>query len=70
MGDTRIGSGAAPRGNERRASAPVVSTDTQARDRASPGDDTTLAFHGVMRIDDDAGGDPYNHTGRFRRVNR
>ena len=34
-------------------------------------DDTTLKFSGRIDVsDDDAGGDPYNHTGRFRRTIR
>jgi hypothetical protein len=34
-------------------------------------DDTTLKFSGRMNVaDEDAGGDPYNHTGRFRRTIR
>jgi hypothetical protein len=34
-------------------------------------DDTTLKFSGRMNVaDEDAGGDPYNHTGRFRRAIR
>ena len=31
-------------------------------------EDGTLAFQGKLNLnDEDAGGDPYNHTGRFRR---
>jgi hypothetical protein len=34
-------------------------------------DPTTLKFEGKVAIsDDDAGGDPYNRTGRFRRLVR
>ena len=34
-------------------------------------DPTTLKFEGKVAIsDDDAGGDPYNRTGKFRRVVR
>jgi hypothetical protein len=34
-------------------------------------DPTTLKFEGTVAIaDEDAGGDPYNRTGRFRRVVR
>jgi len=34
-------------------------------------DSTTLKFEGTVAIsDEDAGGDPYNRTGRFRRVVR
>jgi hypothetical protein len=41
-------------------------------DAVSPNEDpTTLRFDGKVAIaDDDAGGDPYNRTGRFRRVVR
>jgi hypothetical protein len=40
-------------------------------DEAAPHDDTTLKFTGRMAVtDEDAGGDPYNRTGRFRRVVR
>lgn len=40
----------------------------QAED-STAADSTTLEFEGRIRVagDDDAGGDPYNHTGRFRR---
>jgi hypothetical protein len=35
------------------------------------GDPTTLKFEGKVALaDDDAGGDPYNRTGRFRRLVR
>ena len=34
-------------------------------------DDTTLRFEGRMAVnDEDCGGDPYNHTGKFRRTVR
>lgn len=34
-------------------------------------DDTTLAFDGLMKVSaDEAGGDPYNRTGSFRRLVR
>jgi hypothetical protein len=34
-------------------------------------DDTTLKFSGRMSVsDEDAGADPYNRTGRFRRLVR
>lgn len=41
-------------------------------DSASPGDDpTTLKFDGNVEVsDEDSGGDPYNRTGRFRRLVR
>jgi hypothetical protein len=41
-------------------------------ERTDAGDDpTTLKFEGKVAIaDDDAGSDPYNRTGRFRRVVR
>jgi len=40
-------------------------------DAAKRDDPTTLKFDGNVAIsDDDAGGDPYNRTGRFRRCVR
>ena len=40
-------------------------------DAAANEDSTTLKFEGKVAIsDDDAGSDPYNRTGRFRRVVR
>ncbi len=34
-------------------------------------DDTTVSFEGRMAVnDEDCGGDPYNHTGKFRRTVR
>ncbi len=37
----------------------------------APDDPTTLKFDGKVAIsDDDAGSDPYNRTGRFRRLVR
>ena len=40
-------------------------------DAAANEDPTTLKFEGKVAVsDDDAGGDPYNRTGRFRRVVR
>lgn len=41
-------------------------------DVETPRDATTLAFEGHMKVsgDDDAGGDPYNRTGRFKRTVR
>jgi hypothetical protein len=45
----------------------------QHRDDDTPPDDdpTTLKFDGKVAVsDDDAGSDPYNRTGRFRRVVR
>jgi hypothetical protein len=40
-------------------------------DDAVPGDNTTLKFEGRMAVyDDETGGDPYNRTGRFSRINR
>jgi hypothetical protein len=46
--------------------------DKAADDRASDdADPTTLKFEGKVAIsDDDAGSDPYNRTGRFRRIVR
>lgn len=40
-------------------------------DNSVPGDHTTLKYEGRMSVyDQETGGDPYNRTGRFRRVNR
>ena len=40
-------------------------------EEAAPHDDTTLKFRGRIEVtDEDAGGDPYNRMGRFRRVVR
>jgi hypothetical protein len=48
---------------------------TPATEAADPQDDaqdpTTLKFDGPVRIaDEDAGADPYNRTGRFKRLVR
>ena len=45
---------------------------TEAHDDQSHADDpTTLKFDGPVRVsDDDAGSDPYNRTGRFKRLIR
>ena len=38
---------------------------------AAAADSTTLKFDGRIAVsDDDAGGDPYNRTGKFRRLVR
>jgi hypothetical protein len=44
----------------------------EPKDEGAPGDATTLAFDGLMKVsgDDDVGGDPYNRTGRFKRAVR
>ena len=53
-------------GNEQKAQ---LAEQSAATDRYQ--DDTTRKFSGRMNVaDDDAGGDPYNHTGRFRRAIR
>jgi hypothetical protein len=46
--------------------------DEPAADAASANEDpTTLKFEGKVALsDDDAGSDPYNRTGRFRRLVR
>ena len=48
------------------AAAPQTFREQEAREPADP---TTVTFEGRIRVssDDDSGGDPYNHTGRFRR---
>ena len=34
-------------------------------------DDTTVSFHGTMKVTtDETGGDPYNRTGSFKRLVR
>lgn len=56
---------AAPANPER--TAPAATNATHERYE----DETTLKFSGRMNVsDDDSGGDPYNHTGRFRRTIR
>ena len=42
-----------------------------ADDAATTGDHTTVKFEGPIDVtDEDAGSDPYNRTGRFRRTVR
>jgi len=45
---------------------------TERADEQDGADDpTTLKFDGPVRVvDEDAGGDPYNRTGRFKRLIR
>ena len=48
-----------------------VSQDVGDVEAAANEDPTTLKFEGKVAIsDEDAGSDPYNRTGRFRRVVR
>ena len=48
-----------------------VRKDAGDEDAAANEDPTTLKFEGKVAIsDEDAGSDPYNRTGRFRRVVR
>jgi hypothetical protein len=48
-----------------------VRKDVGDEDAAAREDPTTLKFEGKVAIaDEDAGSDPYNRTGRFRRVVR
>jgi hypothetical protein len=48
-----------------------VRKDVGDEDAAPHEDPTTLKFEGKVAIsDEDAGSDPYNRTGRFRRVVR
>ena len=45
--------------------------DREHDDASANEDPTTLKFEGKVAVsDDDAGSDPYNRTGRFRRVVR
>ena len=46
--------------------------DQNGADERARDDETTVAFEGRMKVsgDDDAGGDPYNRTGRFKRTVR
>ena len=47
---------------------PVTET---AHEPGNADDPTLLKFDGVVAVaDDDAGGDPYNRTGRFKRLIR
>ncbi len=59
--------------NENRETSPALpqhATDDAER-QDSELDPTTLKFNGPVKLsDEDAGGDPYNRTGRFRRVVR
>jgi len=42
-----------------------------ANEPSDADDPTTLKFDGPVQVsDDDAGGDPYNRTGRFKRLIR
>jgi hypothetical protein len=44
--------------------------EAREEDRANR-DDTTVSFDGVMKVSgDDAGSDPYNRTGNFKRIVR
>ena len=53
------------------AAEPHVRKDGGDAGPAEHEDPTTLKFEGKVAIsDEDAGGDPYNRTGRFRRVVR
>ena len=48
-----------------------VHADRDNDDTAANEDPTTLKFDGKVAVsDEDAGSDPYNRTGRFRRVVR
>jgi hypothetical protein len=48
--------------------APVTETAAESEDTE---DSTTLKFDGPVRLsDDDAGSDPYNRTGKFKRLVR
>jgi hypothetical protein len=48
-----------------------VRKDVAAEEAAANEDPTTLKFDGKVAIsDDDAGSDPYNRSGRFRRIVR
>jgi hypothetical protein len=48
-----------------------VRKDVRDEDAAAHEDPTMLKFEGKVAIlDEDAGSDPYNRTGRFRRVVR
>ena len=48
-----------------------VRKDAGEEDATSHEDPTTLKFEGKVSIfDEDAGSDPYNRTGKFRRVVR
>lgn len=50
---------------------PHVRKDVGDEDAAANEDPTTLKFEGKVAIsDEDAGSDPYNRTGKFRRVVR
>jgi hypothetical protein len=43
----------------------------QPKEAQTTRDDTTVSFDGVMKVSaDDAGSDPYNRTGNFKRLVR
>jgi len=53
------------------AAAPAQQLSESFADEATSVDNTTLKFTGKIAVtDDDGGADPYNRTGRFRRVIR
>ncbi|HVY66212.1 MAG TPA: hypothetical protein VHH11_15420 [Gammaproteobacteria bacterium] len=53
------------------APAPLQQAPTKQDAHDEPQDPTTLRFSGPVTIaDEDAGSDPYNRTGRFRRLVR
>ena len=53
------------------AAEPHADEDVGAEEPAANEDPTTLKFDGKVAIsDEDAGSDPYNRSGRFRRIVR
>ena len=53
------------------AASPTQPLRKPLDDGTVPRDHTTLKYEGRMSVyDQETGGDPYNRTGRFRRVNR
>ena len=53
------------------AASPAQRVPDAFDEEATPRDDTTLKFTGRIAVtDEDAGGDPYNREGRFRRLVR
>lgn len=61
----------ATRQQEADDSAKPAQVQVPATETADEHDSTTLKFDGPVRIsDEEVGGDPYNRTGRFKRLIR
>lgn len=59
------------RPDARKSDAPQIFKEQVKDDDGALRDDGTLAFRGRLNLwDEEAGSDPYNRTGRFRRIVR